>query len=51
MERLKPLSTTEYAACVWSPHYNYAINKIEAIQGKFTKGLNGCIQIVSGASR
>ena len=21
----------EYAACVWSPHYNYAIDKTEAV--------------------
>ena len=28
--------------CVWSPHYNYAIDNIEAVQRKFTKRLKGC---------
>jgi len=28
----------EYATCVWSPHYNYAIDKTEAVQRKFTRG-------------
>jgi len=32
----------EYATCVRSPHYNYAIDKIEAVQSKFTKRLKGC---------
>jgi len=27
---------------VWSPHYNCAIDKIEAMQRKFTKRLKGC---------
>jgi len=32
----------EYATRVWSPHYNYAIDNIEAMQRKFTKRLKGC---------
>jgi len=32
----------EYATCVWSSHYNYAIDNIEAVQRKFTKRLKGC---------
>ena len=32
----------EYATCVWSPHYIYAIDNIEAVQRKFTKRLKGC---------
>ena len=32
----------EYATCIWSPHYNYAIDNIEAVQRKFTKRLKGC---------
>jgi len=32
----------EYATCVWSPHYNYAIDKTKAVQKKFTKRLKGC---------
>jgi len=32
----------EYATCVWSPHYNYGVDKIEAVQRKFTERLNGC---------
>ena len=35
----------EYATCVWSPHYNYAIDNIEAVQRKFTKRLKGCKDI------
>ena len=27
---------------IWSPHYNYAIDNIEAVQRKFTKRLKGC---------
>ena len=34
--------TITNATCVWSPHYNYAIDKIEVVQRKFTKRLNGC---------
>ena len=34
--------TTTNATCVWSPHYNYAIDKVEVVQRKFTKRLNGC---------
>ena len=30
------------ATCVWSPHYNYAIDRIESVQRKFTKRLKGC---------
>jgi len=32
----------EYATCVWSPYYNYAIDKTDAVQGKLTKRLKGC---------
>jgi len=32
----------EYATYVWLPHYNYAIDVIEAVQRKFTERLNGC---------
>jgi len=28
-----------YATCVWSPHYNYATDKIERVQRKYTKRL------------
>jgi len=28
----------EYAKCVWSPHYNYAIDKIEAVQKSLKRG-------------
>jgi len=38
--RVRPLF--DYATCVWSSHYNYVINKIEAVQRKFTKRLKGC---------
>ena len=31
----------EYVTCVWSPHDNYAIDKMEAVQRKFTKRLKG----------
>ena len=32
----------EYAVSVWSPCYNYAIDKVESVQRKFTKRLRGC---------
>jgi len=32
----------EYAVSVWSPCYNYAIDKVESVQRKFTKKLRGC---------
>ena len=34
----------EYATCAWSPYlwYNYAIEKMEAVQRKFTKRLKVC---------
>ena len=31
----------EYASPVWSPHYRYQIDKIEAVQRRFTKRLHG----------
>jgi len=31
----------EYASCVWSPHYGYAIDKVELVQRRFTKRLPG----------
>jgi len=31
----------EYASCVWSPHYGYAIDKVESVQRRFTKRLPG----------
>jgi len=31
----------EYATSVWSPYFNYAIDKIESVQRKFTKRLKG----------
>ena len=40
---LRPL--LEYATCVWSPHCNYAIDNIEAVQRKFAKRLKGCEDI------
>ena len=36
---VRPL--VEYASPVWSPHYNYQIDKIEAVQRRFTKRLYG----------
>jgi len=32
----------EYTTCIWSPHYNYVIDEIEAMQRKFTTRLKGC---------
>jgi len=32
----------EYAVSVWSPCYNYAIDRVESVQCKFTKRLKGC---------
>jgi len=32
----------EYATSVWSPYFNYAIDKIESVQRKLTKRLKGC---------
>jgi len=32
----------EYAVCVWSPSYNYAVDRVESVQRKFTKRLRGC---------
>jgi len=32
----------EYAVSVWSPCYNYAIDKVESVQRKFTKRFRGC---------
>jgi len=32
----------EYAVSVWSPCYNYATDKVESVQRKFTKRLRGC---------
>jgi len=32
----------EYAVSVWSPCYNYAIDKVESVQHKFIKRLRGC---------
>jgi len=32
----------EYATSVWSPYFNYATDKIESVQRKFTKRLKGC---------
>jgi len=32
----------EYATSVWSLYFNYAIDKIESVQRKFTKRLKGC---------
>jgi len=32
----------EYATSVWSPYFNYAIDKIESVQRKITKRLKGC---------
>jgi len=32
----------EYATCVWSLYFNYAIDKIEFVQRKFTKRLKVC---------
>ena len=37
---IRPL--LQNATCVWSPHYNYALDKIEAVQRKFTMRLKGC---------
>jgi len=34
----------EYAVCVWSPCYNYAIDRVESVQRKFTKN-SGDIRI------
>jgi len=31
----------EYASCVWSPHYGYAIDKVESVQRRFKKRLPG----------
>jgi len=28
----------EYATCVWSPHYNYAIDKTKAVQKSLRRG-------------
>ena len=30
----------EYAVSVWSPCYNYAIDRVESVQRKFKKRLN-----------
>jgi len=32
----------QYATSVWSPYFNYAIDKTESAQRKFTKRLKGC---------
>jgi len=31
-----------HAVSVWSPCYNYATDKVESVQRKFTKRLRGC---------
>jgi len=31
----------EYVSCVWSPHYGYAIDKVESVQKRSTKRLPG----------
>ena len=31
----------EYACCIWSPYYCYAIDKVESVQRRFTKFLPG----------
>ena len=36
---VRPL--VEYASCVWSPYYGYAIDKFESVQRRFTKRLHG----------
>ena len=32
----------EYAVSVWSPCYNYAVDRVESVQRKFTRRLRGC---------
>ena len=36
----------EYCSVVWSPHYKYAIEKLESVQRRFTKRLPGlsCVE-------
>ena len=35
----------EYGSVVWSPHYKYAIEKVESVQRRFTKRLPGMSNI------
>jgi len=40
----------QYVTCVWSPCSNYAIDKTESVQRKFTKRLKEC-KYIQGAPK